>query len=109
MSVASFYLDLVSVATARDTRRPPSHLDFDNLPPTAGTEGSKEVEGKRPGCQFHGASFKDGDTFPSNRTGLRPTRQDQCVMCVCTVRCPQRTYMLMCGVNYSVKQSGMIV
>ncbi|PVD18909.1 hypothetical protein C0Q70_21468 [Pomacea canaliculata] len=50
----------------------------------AGTEGSKEVEGKRPGCQFHGASFKDGDTFPSNRTGLRPTRQDQCVMCVCT-------------------------
>ncbi|KAK7090454.1 chordin-like protein 2 [Littorina saxatilis] len=50
-----------------------------------GKEGSKEKEDRRPGCDFDGKTYKDGDVFPSNSTGLRPTRQEQCVICVCAV------------------------
>nr|UFR81795.1 chordin-like protein [Lottia goshimai] len=38
-----------------------------------------------PGCIFNGAKYADSDVFPSNKTGLKPTRNDQCVMCVCSM------------------------
>ncbi|KAL8559250.1 hypothetical protein ACOMHN_040374 [Nucella lapillus] len=72
----------------------PSCEDFDNLPPTVGKEGSREKEEERPGCEFDGKSFKDGGLFPSNTTGIRPTRSDQCVICHCsigTVLCQLKT------------------
>ncbi|KAK7480467.1 hypothetical protein BaRGS_00028284, partial [Batillaria attramentaria] len=68
--------------------------DFDNLPPTVGTKSSEEDDSRRPGCSHDGHHYHDGDVFPSNSTGLRPTRRDQCVMCVCaegTVLCQLKT------------------
>ncbi|GAB1606417.1 1 isoform X2 [Argonauta hians] len=47
--------------------------------PEGDTETSKKI-----GCTFSGRTYKHGDIFASNRTALKPTRENQCVMCICS-------------------------
>ncbi|XP_048247133.1 chordin-like protein 1 isoform X1 [Haliotis rufescens] len=56
---------------------------FDNIPPTVQTSDGSGKDTDNPGCRFDGEIYEDGTMFPSNRTGLKATRNDQCVMCFC--------------------------
>lgn len=62
------------------------YLEFDNVPPTVTPEDKGDVSMERTTCDSHGETYQDGDMFPSNRTALQPTKDNQCVMCVCSVR-----------------------
>lgn len=57
--------------------------DIPNIPPTvADVEADKKNEQKA-GCETPTGHYNDGDVYSSNSTGIRPTSDNQCVMCVC--------------------------
>ncbi|KAK6167224.1 hypothetical protein SNE40_021309 [Patella caerulea] len=62
----------------------PICIDYANLPPTDQVEEDNKNKEPQPGCKFDGEEYEDGEVFPSNKTGLRSTRDEQCVMCVCS-------------------------
>ncbi|CAI9719667.1 1 isoform X2 [Octopus vulgaris] len=47
------------------------------------SEGETESN-KKTGCTFSGRNYEHGDIFASNKTALKPTRENQCVMCICS-------------------------
>ncbi|XP_064615551.1 chordin-like [Liolophura sinensis] len=62
----------------------PTCEDIENVPPTVTEAEAREKPDPSLDCEFYGDTFSDGDKFPSNRTALQPTREGQCVLCVCT-------------------------
>ena len=77
-------LSISSVFTVRETTAL-FYLDIPNIPPTVTAEEDNNNKAERAGCDTTSGHYKDGDVFSSNSTGIRPTSDDQCVMCVCQV------------------------
>ena len=61
------------------------YLDIPNIPPTVADAEDLNKNEQRAGCETPSGHYKDGDMYASNSTGIRPTNNDQCVMCVCQV------------------------
>ena len=90
-----------SVFTVRETTAL-FYLDIPNIPPTvADVEADKKNEQKA-GCETPTGHYNDGDVYSSNSTGIRPTSDNQCVMCVCQVICYSiyQAFVLFCVVIY---------
>jgi len=70
------------------------YLDIPNIPPTVQTGDEKSSSSSRAPCKTSdGRIYNDGERYPSNTTGLRPTSEHQCVMCVCQVSWPVCTFV----------------
>ena len=77
-------LPISSVFTVRETTAL-FYLDIPNIPPTVTAEEDESKTVERAGCDTTSGHYKDGDVYSSNSTGIRPTSDNQCVMCVCQV------------------------
>jgi len=62
------------------------YLDIPNLPPTVSADENDRKSSDKASCTSpSGKVYTDGAYFVSNQTGIRPTRDNQCVVCNCQV------------------------
>lgn len=62
------------------------YLDIPNIPPTVSADEDESSSNSKASCTApSGRVYKDGENFASNSTGIRPTKDNQCVMCNCQV------------------------
>ena len=83
VSVASRHA-FSSVFTVRETTAL-FYLDIPNIPPTVADAEDYNKNEQRAGCDTPNGHHKDGEIYSSNSTGIRPTSDNQCVMCICQV------------------------
>lgn len=62
------------------------YLDIPNLPPTVSADEDESSSKTKASCTTStGKVYEDGEYFASNHTGIYPTKDNQCVMCICQV------------------------
>ncbi|CAH1781024.1 unnamed protein product [Owenia fusiformis] len=56
----------------------------DNTPPSQDKDSFENTFESKRSCDYYGNMYTHGQTFGTDNTSLRPTRDDQCVQCICS-------------------------